>query len=137
MSFKPDPKKGIKPKKVKRPIRRTPIKKSYKPTGEKEIFEKLIRTREHVSFISGVPIHNIGPGNCHHVLYPKDDYDLLRLYEPNIVFLTNYEHSLIHNCSAAQRAAYRVEMEKVSVIVDWDKLIDHRAAMYKYWEEIK
>jgi len=93
--FSPNPKP---PKKEKRPrvfIKRTPLKKTYKKTGEQELFEKLIQERPNVSFITGATIPNISFYNCHHVL-TKAAHGKFRLTPDNIIFLSNEEHQKIH-----------------------------------------
>ena len=61
-----------------------------KPTGEKALFEALWATREHVSFVSGLPVNPIAHTFAH--VLPKGLYPKFRLYDKNIVFLTPEEH---------------------------------------------
>ena len=81
----------VKPKKPGKPLKRTPIKKKYKVTGEGVLFKAMAASEPNVSFISGERIKEIGPGNCAHVL-SKGGYPGFRLYTKNIVFLTYDEH---------------------------------------------
>ena len=52
-------------------IKKTPLKRNYKPTGEGILFDTIISTREHKSFISGIKINNISHYNMAHVLNKK------------------------------------------------------------------
>src|ERR1035437_4445399 len=103
--FKPDKKPHKTEKKKPVPLKRSAIKKKFKPSGEGEIFKKLIAENYHLSFISGLPIYNISHKNCHHVL-PKSKYEKFRLLGKNIIFVTDYEHHLIHFGTESDRLEY-------------------------------
>ena len=109
-----------------KPIKKTPIKRNYKPTGEGALFDSIISTRRPISFISGLNIKDIdgiiNHNNCHHVLNKKD-YEKFRLYDRNIILITKYEHHLIHNGTEEQREKYVKEvMSEYGVVVHWEKL---------------
>lgn len=99
-------------------------KKEFKASGEGILFNTILSTREHISFISGLYIENIDHNNCHHVL-TKKDYPNFRLFDKNIILLTNIEHNLIHFGTISQREKYAKENN-----CSWDKL-------YKLKEELK
>lgn len=107
-------------------IKRTPINRDYKPTGEGALFDSIISTRRPISFISGLNIKDIdgivNHNNCHHVLNKKD-YGKFRLYDRNIILITKYEHHLIHNGTEEQREKYVKDvMSEYGVVVHWEKL---------------
>ena len=109
-----------------KPIKKTPIKRNYKPTGEGILFKGIIDTRRNYSFLSGLNIveidNTIDHNNCHHVLNKKD-YERFRLYDRNIILITKYEHHLIHNGTEEQREKYVKEvMSEYGVVVHWEKL---------------
>ena len=109
-----------------KPIKRTPINRDYKPTGEGALFDSIISTRRPISFISGLNIKDIdgiiNHNNCHHVLNKKD-YEKFRLYDRNIILITKYEHHLIHNGTEEQREKYVKDvMSEYGVVVHWEKL---------------
>lgn len=86
-TFNPQPK----PEKVVK-IKK-PLDKTRKVTGEAELFKEIASKRKRVSFISGAKIDPVYHYNCAHVL-PKKNYEAFRLYEKNIVLLTQVEHEL-------------------------------------------
>jgi len=109
-----------------KPIKKTLLKRNYKPTGEGVLFDSIISTRRPISFISGLNIKDIdgiiNHNNCHHVLNKKD-YERFRLYDRNIILITKYEHHLIHNGTEEQREKYVKEvMSEYGVVVHWEKL---------------
>ena len=107
-------------------IKKAPIKRNYKPTGEGALFASIIGTRRNYSFLSGLYITEIDGtidhNNCHHVLNKKD-YPNFRLYDRNIILITIYEHHLIHNGTEEQREIYVKDVMSVyGVVVHWEKL---------------
>lgn len=70
-----------------------PKKQWKKPTGEQQVFQRIIRTRKLESFVSGTPIANPKPINFAHVL-PKgqNQYPEFKLLDTNIQLLTEDEH---------------------------------------------
>lgn len=129
-----------KPKKIYN-IPRTPPKNDFKPTGEGLLFSTILDTRKHISFVSSQDIDKIDGfldhNNCHHVLYPKDDYKKFRLYDKNIVLVTKYEHWLIHDGGIERRTKYTTEMAKNGIIVNWDKLYALREELFEEHKLLK
>lgn len=95
MTFRPDPK----PEKVIK--KKKPFTATFKATGEAILFKTLISTRKHLDFITGLPIENIGYVNCHHVL-GKAAYPKYRLFDKNIVFLSDENHYAVHNIARSE-----------------------------------
>ena len=109
-----------------KPIKKTPIKRNYKPTGEGALFTSIIGTRRNYSFLSGLNIveidNTIDHNNCHHVLNKKD-YPDFRLYDRNIILITREEHDLIHAGTKEKIENYvKKVMELYGKTVHWDKL---------------
>ena len=92
---------------------------------EKQIFDEIIATREHKSFISGVGLDEhlasiLCYSCCAHII-PKKGHlqldfpnkaareNLLRLNPDNIVLITPHEHFLIDQGTQYQRDAYEKE----------------------------
>ena len=109
-----------------KPIKKTLLKRNYKPTGEGALFTSIIGTRRNYSFLSGlyiIEIDNvIDHNNCHHVLNKKD-YPEFRLYDRNVILITREEHDLIHAGTKEKRENYAKKvMELYGKTVHWDKL---------------
>jgi len=109
-----------------KPIKKTPIKRNYKPTGEGILFKGIIETRRNYSFLSGLYITEIDGtidhNNCHHVLNKKD-YPNFRLYDRNIILITREEHDLIHAGTKEKRENYvKKVMELYGKTVHWENL---------------
>lgn len=113
------------------PIKRTPLKKQYKASGEKILFNILIKTRPHISWLSGLVINNIDYSNCAHVLSKaQNKYPAYKLCDFNIVFLTRDEHRMYDQGTIEERQKYAYEMLQKGITVDWSRL-------YLYAEELK
>ena len=133
--FNSDPKPPKKEKKKPVPLKRTAIRKQFKASGEGALFDDILNTRKHLSFVSGLPIDIIDNvtdhSNCHHVLFPKDTYKRFRCYKKNIILVTKYEHWLIHSGGIERRKKY---VQEISIMygkkVDWEKLDNLRADLY-------
>lgn len=109
-----------------KPIKKTPIKRNYKPTGEGALFTTIIGTRRNYSFLSGLNIievdNMIDHNNCHHVLNKKD-YPDFRLYDRNIILITRDEHDLIHAGTKEKRENYVKKIfDEYGLIVHWENL---------------
>ena len=91
--FNPMPKQGMPPKKQPKPLKRSPIKKKFKSSGEKEIFTEIAEEREWVCFVTGEKLWELTPTQFLHVL-PKalNRYPKYKLYKKNIVLGTNEVH---------------------------------------------
>lgn len=106
--------------KKQKPLKKTPIKKVYNVTGENALFIEIWNERVHRSFISNQCLERYYDKNpairgtlkwhsCFAHVLPKGTYPEYRLYKPNIILVTPYEHWLIDHGTEAQRKAY---MEK-------------------------
>ena len=110
----------------------TPLKlPKYKPTGEGILFTTLIKTRSHVSFISGLPIENPTYANCAHVL-SKKQYPLMRLSDSNICLLTLLEHQLYDQGTEEQRQEYS---KRVFTCI-WKKLYDLKDILLEEYKNL-
>lgn len=91
--FNPMPKQGMPPKKERKPLKRSPIKKKFKATGEKEVFAEIAEEREWVCFVTGEKLWELTPTQFMHVL-PKalNKYPKFKLYAKNIVLASNDVH---------------------------------------------
>lgn len=93
MTFNPQPKPEKSPKKGKKPLKRTAIKKSFKATGEKELFENIATSREWICFVTGEKLWELKPTQFAHIL-PKalNKFPRYKLFEKNIVLLSDWTH---------------------------------------------
>lgn len=93
MTFKPDPKPEKREKKKPKPLKRTAIKKKFKATGEKHVFEEVLDEIPYDGptrcFVCGRQLSLVTHNNFAHVL-SKGKYPDLRLYPPNIKILCHY-----------------------------------------------
>lgn len=91
--FKSYFKQGMPEKKKPKPLKRTPLKKVKKKTGEKEIFESIAESREWVCFVTGEKLYELKPTQFGHVL-PKalNKYPHFKLKPENIVLLSDWAH---------------------------------------------
>lgn len=105
--FNPQPKKGTPEKKPKKPLKRSPIKRKYKPTGEADVFAEIAEEREWVCFVTGQPLRELTPTQFMHVL-PKalNKYPEYKLYKPNIQLVINEVH---YNWDHTDRKAIRAD----------------------------
>ena len=84
--FKPDQKKGMPPKKAKKPLKRNSIKKRVKKTGEMDVFFELIKEHGDETIYCrccNKRLYVISPINFSHVV-PKSLSNELRLDKRNI-----------------------------------------------------
>ncbi len=91
--FNPQPKKGMPPKKERKPLKRTPIKKKFTKTGESTIFEEIASEREWKCFVTGLKLPYLSATSFMHVL-PKalNKYPKMKLHKPNIVLASDEIH---------------------------------------------
>ena len=145
MTFYPDPKPEKKIK-VKKPLKRTPIQmKPKQATGRGAIMDTLIATRPHISFLSGLPIHNCSYGNCAHIVPAgKPEYkEFCELDPDNIQLLTLEEHHLLDHGTIAKREFYAIRMNTrfgIHEPVMWEKidaLYDELIEKYKLMKKNK
>lgn len=72
-----------------------------------EFYQQLWDEREHVSFVSGLPIYQIELSVFAHVLAKAQSrYPKFKFYKPNVVLLTPEEHFLLDMGSMDQRLKY-------------------------------
>lgn len=83
MRFNPQLKKGMPPKKAKKPLKRSPIRKKFKKSGELEIFKEIWKERPHICQVTGLPIHEFNVMCFSHVVM-KSLAKKLRLDKRNI-----------------------------------------------------
>lgn len=91
--FKSYFKQGMPEKKKPKPLKRTPLKKVKKKTGESEVFAEIAAEREWICFVSGETLRELKPTQFAHVL-PKalNRYPKFKLHKPNIVLLSDWAH---------------------------------------------
>lgn len=99
-----------------------------KPTGEGKFLDSILETREHLSFISGLPIEG-SRANCAHVL-PKGAYPELKYDPENIVLLTWKEHQLFDQATEQEQNNYRVRMLASGHEVNWQKLYELKERLF-------
>lgn len=91
--FNPQPKKGMPPKKERKPLKRTPLKKGKKPTGEKQVFTSIAESREWKCFVTGEILHALKPTQFAHVISKAENkYPKYKLNPDNIVLLSDWAH---------------------------------------------
>lgn len=84
-----------KPKKIG--LRKTSMKKRYKPTGEMDLFKHLWGTRKHTCYITGRELE-FSPSICFHIL-GKGAFPAYRLNPSNIIFVNAEYHTDWHTMS--------------------------------------
>jgi hypothetical protein len=99
-----------------------------KATGEGEFLDSILESREHTSFISGLPIEG-GRPNCAHVL-PKGAYPELKYDPENIVLLTWKEHQLFDQGTEQDRNNYHIRMLAQGCEVNWQKLYELKEQLF-------
>lgn len=127
-NFRPYPKQGMPPKKKRKPLKRTPLKKGKKPTGEKQVFQEIAESREWKCFVTGEILHELKPTQFMHVL-PKalNKYPLFKLYEPNIQLASDKVHY-------AWDFIPRSELKTNPM---WDKLFKLEAELLEEYKQLK
>ena len=112
-------------------------KKGKKATGELDLFKRLWEEREHVSFLSGIPLDEFDVWQMAHVLAKgQNKYPKFRLYPKNIVFLTSLEHHLWDNGTMDRRAIYQQEMLETGYDCDWQRLYDLADELKKEYKKL-
>lgn len=84
MSFKSYPKQGMPPKKAKKPLKRTPLKKKFKSSGELSVFREIWNERPHVCQVTGVFLGDEFNISFFSHVVPKSLSNELRLDKRNI-----------------------------------------------------
>lgn len=101
--FRPYPKSGPKPKKEKKPIKRTPLKKKFKKTGQIEIFEEIAAEREWRCYVTGNVLKELKPINFMHVLAKGlNKYPKMKLHKPNIQLVEDDVHFRWDHCPRSE-----------------------------------
>lgn len=126
--WRPHFKEGQKPKKQPKPLKRTPIKKNFKATGEKEVFEEIAIEMEWTDFVTGEKLWQLTPTQFIHVL-PKalNKYPLFKLYKKNIVLGSNETH---FKWDKVPRSELRKDPQ-------FDKLFELEAELKEEYAELK
>lgn len=113
--FKEDPK----PKKEKRPLKRTRIKYKKKDTGQISVFEDIAESRDWVCFVTGKRLNQLTATNFGHVL-PKalNKYPLYKTFEKNIVLVTDEIHFLWDHTPRSELLAKEPRFQKMFELED-------------------
>lgn len=95
---------------TQQPLKRTPLKKTRKKTGELDVFNQIWEQREHISELSERGLEEFKntdfyPNLFAHVL-DKNKYSKFRLRKDNILLVHPEEHNLIDQGTEEQRRAY-------------------------------
>lgn len=95
MSLRPDPKPEKQSKKSPKPIKRSPLKKERKVTGERNVFEEIAEEREWICFVTGEKLWELKPSQFLHVL-PKalNRFPKYKLYKENVVLASDLVHRM-------------------------------------------
>ncbi len=102
MTFKPYPKTPPRPKKPRQPLKRTPIKKKYKPTGEGQVFADIWKERPHNCSWCHIYLGEEMKAIFFDHIIPKSKAPALRLEKTNIRLLCERGHYLRHNGTKAE-----------------------------------
>lgn len=133
--FRPYPKQGPKPKKEKKPLKRSAIKKKFKVTGEGETFstvlDNLSDMEETKCFVCGIPIALVTHNNFAHVL-SKGKYPLFRLEPENIRLLC---HRIIADDDGGQGCHFAWDFKPRSELIGegWDKMKELEAELKQHY----
>lgn len=100
--------------------------KIRKPTGELAMFNEIWIEREHVSFLSGLPLDEF-QGTPYYVnmfahVLDKKKYPSQRLIKTNVILLTPQEHFYLDQGTKDQRDEYAKDMENKGFLCDWIKI---------------
>ena len=121
-----------------KPNNKPPLKKQYKKRGVGELFDRILATREPVSWLTGKPIE-CTYNNCAHVV-PVGNSEYKKLCEldaDNILLLTAFEHHLIDQGSQEQRDKYTREVVSQGGQCDWGKWYNYKSLMIEKYELLK
>jgi len=87
------------PLKLRKPLKRSPIKYKPRTTGEGVFLESIWASMPHVSWISQTPLGDEYNTMCMFHVLGKGAYPSFRLYSKNIILTTIQEHWDWHNIS--------------------------------------
>jgi len=101
---------------------------THKPTGERAFFDAIWSHREHISFLTNLPLDIYESSSLYlnmfaHVL-PKGKYGKWRLEDKNIVLLSPKEHFLFDNGTKKLREEYAKKMATQGYPCRWETLYD-------------
>lgn len=95
------------------PIKRSPIRRKHKPTGEKKVFDRIWEKRSHRSELSGRSVQQFENTDWYKNLFAhilsKLMYPKFRLKEQNIMIVHPDEHTLLDQGTEAGRREYEVK----------------------------
>lgn len=126
--------------KAPKSLKRIPIKKKYKSTGEKAVFDMIWKERKHVSFLTGLPLPDTFNPQLYismfaHVL-SKGKYPRFRLLKENILLLTPTEHRILDQGTEAEREAYSKQIKSIyGKTVDWNKIDNLKLKLIEKYEK--
>jgi hypothetical protein len=139
MTFSPDPKPEKKPKKAPKPLKRSAIKKHFKPTGEgelhKDVLDSLSDFEAAKCFVCGINLALVTHSNMAHVL-SKNKYPLFRLDPRNIVLLC---HRMIADKDGFQGCHFSWDMQPRSKIIgkaEWEKMFELEAQLKEEYKKL-
>lgn len=110
-----------------KPIKKISSVRALRNDKLKILYDSILSTRKHVSFVSGLKIEGTYV-NCAHVL-PKGIYKEYALCDFNIVLLTAEEHHLFDHGTKEQRIKYAIEHNCYWIILY--QLVDELKQRYK------
>lgn len=137
--FNPQPKKGTPPKKEKKPLKRSAIKKKFKVTGEgctfATVLDNLSDMEETKCFVCQIPIAYVDHNNFAHVL-SKGKYPLFRLEPENIRLLC---HRIIADDDGNQGCHYAWDFKPRSELVGegWERMKELEAELKECYKELE
>jgi hypothetical protein len=137
--FNPQPKEGPKPKKEKKPLRRTAIKKKFKVTGEKNVFHEVLDglsdMEETKCFVCQIPIALVTHCNFGHVL-SKGKYSKFRLNPDNIVLLC---HRIIADDDGSQGCHHSWDFKPRSELTGegWERIKELEAELKEHYKNLE
>lgn len=137
--FRPYPKQGPKPKKEKKPLKRTAIKKKFVNHGEKDVFHEVLDELSYMEetkcYVCQIPIALVTHCNFAHVL-PKGKYERFRLNPANIVLLC---HRIIADEDGNQGCHHSWDFKPRSELTGegWEKMKELEAELKKEYKELE
>lgn len=131
--FKSYFKQGMPPKKERKPLKRTPLKKGKKPTGEKQVFEEVLDKivgSEIICFVCDEKISLITHHNFAHILR-KSRYPKARL-DPNNIRIMCYKIDGT-GCHSKFDFSPRSELKGAN----WEKVFELEAELLEEYKQLK
>ncbi len=110
--------------------------KKEKPDGTKTLLEfywELWYERNHVSWLSGLPLYQFDLSCfCHVLAKASNRYYKFKFYKKNIVLLTQREHYLFDMGTVSSRATY----QKENPSCDWERLFALKAELLDEYQNL-